>query len=533
MALPDTPFSCMSVREVRTGLLAREFSAQEIVQDCLARIRSLDGATHAFLETCEQLATSQAACIDKAISKDDLASVGPLAGVPVALKDNINLKGTHTTCASRMLASYVSPYTATCAQRILDAGGIVVGKLNMDEFAFGSSTQTSAYGPTKNPWDLTRVPGGSSGGSAAAVSAGLATLALGSDTGGSIRQPGSFCGVLALKPTYGMVSRYGVCAFGSSLDQVGPLARSVEDVAYCLNAIAGRDVLDCTSQDVACDFTANLAEGISGMKIGVVVDFMEADGISAEVKEKIEQVAGHLRTLGATLQEIDLPHARAAVHAYHIFGPCEAFSNLARFDSIRYGYCEPNQKTMTDQYSTSRARGFGVEAYRRIMLGSYLLSAGVYNTYYYPAQQVRTLVTQDYQRAFECVDCILAPTAPSAAFPLEHTPSLWQTFISDMLTVSINIAGNGGMSMPVGLGKDTNLPLGAQLICPAFKDEDMLRVAAALESVYGQAPVAPNFAPGSEIPKDAQADIPDAMKAVAGVELPGLIDAVAQGKAGK
>ena len=410
----------------------------------------------------------------------------------------MNLEGTHTTCSSRMLENYVSPYTATCVSKIIEAGGIPLGKLNMDEFAFGSSTETSAFGRTFNPWDLERVPGGSSGGSSAAVAAGLATLTLGSDTGGSIRQPGSFCGTVAVKPTYGVVSRYGVVAFGSSLDQVGPFARNVQDAALAMNALAGHDPLDCTSQPVTTDFTANLAEGVSGMRIGVVPAFMEAEGLAPEVRAKVEEAVGHLRQMGAEIIEVELPNAQAAMSAYYVLGPCEAFSNLARFDSVRYGYCEPGCKDLGHQYEASRSAGFGAEARRRIMLGSYLLSAGVYEKYYYPAQQVRTLITQDYVKAYEKVDCIIAPVAPRTAFKFGEIADPTSMYLSDMFTISINIAGNGGMSMPVGLGADSGMPVGVQLISPAFKDENMLCAAAALETVYGAAPVAPAFADGKD-----------------------------------
>lgn len=494
MAAASAAFACMGAREIQQGLAAKEFSAREVAQASLERVRALDGATHAFLETTEQLALRQADRLDAAVAAGQLASAGPLAGVPMAFKDNMNLEGTHTTCASTMLANYVSPYTATCVARAIEAGAIPLGKLNMDEFAFGSSTETSAFGPTRNPWDLSRVPGGSSGGSAAAVAAGLAAVTLGSDTGGSIRQPGSFCGTVAVKPTYGVVSRYGVVAFGSSLDQVGPFARSVEDAALTMNAIAGRDALDCTSQDVRHDFAAGLAEGVRGMKVGIVPAFMEAQGLTPEVKAKVEEAAEHLRALGAEIVEVELPHAQAAMSAYYVLGPCEAFSNLARFDSVRYGYCDPGHADLGSQYEASRSKGFGDEARRRIMLGSYLLSAGVYDKYYYPAQQIRTLITQDYAQAFQKVDCILAPVAPRTAFEFGEVTDPTEMYLSDMFTISINIAGNGGMSMPVGLGADTGLPVGVQLISAAFRDQDMLRVAAALEREYGPACVAPDFA---------------------------------------
>lgn len=491
-------FAEFSVAQIQAGLTAKEFSAKEVAESSLARIASADKAVHAFLETTEEAALAAAARVDAAIAAGDIAQAGPLAGVPVAFKDNMNLEGTHTTCSSHMLENYVSPYTATCVSKIIEAGGIPLGKLNMDEFAFGSSTETSAFGRTFNPWDLERVPGGSSGGSSAAVAAGLATLTLGSDTGGSIRQPGSFCGTVAVKPTYGVVSRYGVVAFGSSLDQVGPFARNVQDAALAMNALAGHDPLDCTSQPVTTDFTANLAEGVSGMRIGVVPAFMEAEGLAPEVRAKVEEAVEHLRQMGAEIVEVDLPNAQAAMSAYYVLGPCEAFSNLARFDSVRYGYCEPGCKDLGHQYEASRSAGFGPEARRRIMLGSYLLSAGVYEKYYYPAQQVRTLITQDYVKAYEKVDCIIAPVAPRTAFKFGEIADPTSMYLSDMFTISINIAGNGGMSMPVGLGADSGMPVGVQLISPAFKDENMLRAAAALETVYGAAPVAPAFADGKD-----------------------------------
>ncbi len=491
-------FAELSVAQIQAGLTAKEFSAKEVAESSLARITSADKAVHAFLETTEEAALAAAARVDAAIAAGDIAQAGPLAGVPVAFKDNMNLEGTHTTCSSRMLENYVSPYTATCVSKIIEAGGIPLGKLNMDEFAFGSSTETSAFGRTFNPWDLERVPGGSSGGSSAAVAAGLATLTLGSDTGGSIRQPGSFCGTVAVKPTYGVVSRYGVVAFGSSLDQVGPFARNVQDAALAMNALAGHDPLDCTSQPVTTDFTANLAEGVSGMRIGVVPAFMEAEGLAPEVRAKVEEAVERLRQMGAEIVEVELPNAQAAMSAYYVLGPCEAFSNLARFDSVRYGYCEPGCKDLGHQYEASRSAGFGPEARRRIMLGSYLLSAGVYEKYYYPAQQVRTLITQDYVKAYEKVDCIIAPVAPRTAFKFGEIADPTSMYLSDMFTISINIAGNGGMSMPVGLGVDSGMPVGVQLISPAFKDENMLRAAAALETVYGAAPVAPAFADGKD-----------------------------------
>lgn len=489
-------FSSLGVRQIREGLARKEFSAKELAQASLVRAEATNKKIHAFLEMTEHVALDQAESIDAAIAAGRLEECGPLAGVPVAFKDNMNQKGTHTTCSSKMLENYVAPFDAACVTKTIEAGAIPLGKLNMDEFAFGSSTETSYFGPTKNPWDTSRVPGGSSGGSAAAVAAGMACITLGSDTGGSIRQPGSFCGVVALKPTYGLVSRYGVVAFASSLDQVGPFARTVEDAAYALNAIAGYDSRDCTSKENKVDFTANLDQGVAGMKIGVVPSFMEAPGLTSEVKAKVEEAAAHLKQLGAEIVEVELPNAKAAMSAYYVIGPCEAYSNLARFDSIRYGYCDPGHTDLDSQYDASRAAGFGEETRRRLMLGSYLLSAGVYEKYYYPAQQVRTLIIEDYKQAYEQVDCILAPVSPRTAFSFGEITDPMDMYLSDMFTVSANIAGNGGLSLPVGLGAETNLPVGVQLIAPHFKDENMLRVASALEPCYDIQHIAPDFAEG-------------------------------------
>lgn len=496
-------FSQMSVKAIRAGLANKEFSAAEIAKESIGAIDEPNKKVHAFLEVTETLANEQATKLDKMIAEGKLAEAGPLAGVPIAFKDNMNQLGTHTTCASRMLENYTSTYQATCVTKALEAGGIPLGKLNMDEFAFGSSTETSAFGPTRNPWDTDRVPGGSSGGSSAAVAAGMACVTLGSDTGGSIRQPASFCGVVGIKPTYGMVSRHGVVAFGSSLDQVGPFARTVEDAAYALNAIVGRDQRDCTSQcnDISCspdantfDYTQYLDQGVKGMKIGVVPSFMNAEGLQPEVKEKVEEAITNLEKLGAELVEIELPNAKAAMSAYYVLGPCEAFSNLSRFDSVRYGYRDIDHKSLETQYEASRERGFGAETRRRIMLGSYLLSSGVYEKYYFPAQQIRTLITQDYQNAYEQVDCIVAPVAPRTAFKFGEVTDPTAMYLSDMFTISINIAGNGGLSLPVGLGSQTGLPVGVQLIAPQFKDENMIRAAAALEQCYDIQRIAPDFA---------------------------------------
>ena len=444
-------------------------------------------------------AAGRDACADRAAGKP----LPPLAGVPLAIKDNMNLVGMRTTCASRMLEDYQSVYTATCVQRMLDAGCLPMGKANMDEFAFGSSTESSAFHRTNNPWDTERVPGGSSGGSAAAVAAGEVALSLGSDTGGSIRQPASLCGVVGFKPTYGAVSRYGVVAFGSSLDQVGPFGRTVEDVALAMNALtgAGHDPYDCTSQDCAVDFTEHLNDSIEGKRVGIIPAFMEAEGLTPEVKAAVQRAAQELQNQGAELVEVDLPHLDAAIAAYYVIGPAEAFSNLARFDGIRYGYQEEGCANLSDQSSLSRAHGFGAEAKRRQMLGAYLLSSGVYDKYYYAAQKARTLITQDYDAAYAKVDTILMPASPRTAFKFGEISDPTQMYLSDLYTISLNICGNGGISVPLGLGEDTQLPVSAQLVGPAFRDRQLLTFARALERGFADAAtgapvlsVAPDFA---------------------------------------
>ena len=474
-----TQFQDMGVKQINEGLKAGEFSARELTDAAFVASEARDKDVHAFLELTPELAYQQADKIDAAIAAGE--ALGVLAGVPTAFKDNMNQVGTHTTCASKMLETYVSPYDATCVAKAVAAGAIPLGKTNMDEFAFGSTTESSYFGKTCNPWDLSRVPGGSSGGSAAAVAAGMATVTLGSATGGSIRQPASFCGVVGLQPTYGVVSRYGVVAFGSSLDQVGPFARSVEDAAYALNAICGRDPLDCTSQECSVDFTANLGFGVAGMKVGVVPAFMEMSGLSQEVKDAYSKACRDLEGLGAQIVDVELPHAAAAISAYYVIAPCEAFSNLSRFDSVRYVHVGAG-RDLGERYEASRAEGFGAEAKRRIMLGGHLLASGVYDEYYYRAQQVRTLITQDYVRAFNKVDTIIMPSAPQVAFKSGEMNDPAAMYLSDIFTISLNIAGNGGMSLPVGFGAQTGMPVGLQIIGPQFRDELILRVGAALES---------------------------------------------------
>ena len=488
-------FDTLTAAQVAAGVAAGDFSATEVAKASLDAVESRDPAIQAFLEVSADLALQTAAATDAARAAGK--PLGPLAGVPVAFKDNMHLVGTRTTCASRMLENYDSTFTATCVQRLLDAGATPVGKTNMDEFAFGSSTESSAFHRTNNPWDTDRVPGGSSGGSAAAVAAGEVTLALGSDTGGSIRQPASLCGVVGMKPTYGAVSRYGVVAFGSSLDQVGPFGRSVADVALAMNALvgAGRDPYDSTSQDCPVDFLEHLDDPVEGRRVGIAPALMEVEGLTPEVKAAVESAAKVLEDQGATIVEVDLPNIASAIAAYYVIAPCEAFSNLARFDGVRYGYQEEGCTTLAEQTSKSRSHGFGLEAKRRQMLGAYLLSSGVYDRYYYPAQQVRTLITQDYLHAYEQCDVILLPSSPRTAFRFGEISDPTQMYASDMFTISNNIAGNGGISVPLGLGAESGLPVSAQLQGPAFKDRTMLQFARAIERGFSASgAVAPDFA---------------------------------------
>ena len=479
----------------------KEISAVELAKDVFARTKAVEDKVRGSVTVAEESALAQAEAVDKKRAAGDTLSA--LAGIPIAIKDNICTKGTLTTCASKMLGNFKPPYNATVMEKLIASDAVITGKANMDEFAMGSSCENSAMHPTHNPHGLDRVPGGSSGGSAAVVAAGEAPLALGSDTGGSIRQPASLCGVVGFKPTYGAVSRYGVVAFGSSLDQVGPFGRTVEDVALAMNALtgAGHDPYDCTSQDCAVDFTEHLNDSIEGKRVGIIPAFMEAEGLTPEVKAAVQRAAQELQNQGAELVEVDLPHLDAAIAAYYVIGPAEAFSNLARFDGIRYGYQEEGCANLSDQSSLSRAHGFGAEAKRRQMLGAYLLSSGVYDKYYYAAQKARTLITQDYDAAYAKVDTILMPASPRTAFKFGEISDPTQMYLSDLYTISLNICGNGGISVPLGLGEDTHLPVSAQLVGPAFKDRQLLTFARALERGFADAAtgapalsVAPDFA---------------------------------------
>lgn len=473
--------SDLSVEQVAEGVRSGTFSAREVTEAAYARIEALDPEIHAFLQLTPELAYAAADTIDAARASG--AAIPALAGVPVGFKDNMNLIGTNTTCASKMLESYRSPYDATAVRRLLDAGAVPIGKCNLDEFAFGSSTENSAFGPTRNPWDPDRVPGGSSGGSAAAVSAGMVSVSLGSDTGGSIRQPGSFTGVVALKPTYGRVSRYGVVAFGSSLDQVGPFGKSVRDVAFALQAIAGADEMDATSSpEPVPEYTSVLDRGVEGLKVGVVRDLLEVEGLAEEVRARVDEAAEIFAGLGAQVGDVDLPTARHGLAAYYIIGPAEASSNLARMDGIRYGHRAEGADDVLELYMKSRAEGFGPETVRRIMLGTYALSAGYYDAYYGQAQKARTRIIEDFRAAFDRYDVLITPTSPTVAFRLgEEWADLYSMYLSDYYTVPVNLAGNCAVSVPAGLSAAEGLPIGLQIIGDHFAEATVLRAAAAYE----------------------------------------------------
>jgi aspartyl-tRNA(Asn)/glutamyl-tRNA(Gln) amidotransferase subunit A len=476
----------MTVREVRDAVQSRTRSAVEVCRDALARIEALDPQLHAFNTVVADRALARAGAIDR---EPERWRDAPLAGVPVALKDNLSTRGVRTTASSRILETYVPPYDATVVTRLEAAGAVIVGKTNCDEFAMGSSTENSAFGPARNPWALDRTPGGSSGGSAAAVAARMAPLALGSDTGGSIRQPAALCGVVGLKPTYGRVSRYGLLAFGSSLDQIGPLTRTVHDAALALSVLAGMDPADATSvPEPVPDYTAALTGDIRGARIGVPRALLE-EGVDKGVSRALDAALETLRSRGATLVDVELPHARHAIPVYYLVATAEASSNLARYDGVRYGFRaspEPgtrNQELRT-MYARTRAQGFGAEVKRRIMLGTYVLSAGYYDAYYLKAQQVRTLILRDYEQAFTqggTVDLIAMPTSPTPAFRIgERVEDPLQMYLADVFTVSANLAGLPALSVPCGF-TDDRLPIGLQLTGRRFDEATLLRVADAYE----------------------------------------------------
>jgi aspartyl-tRNA(Asn)/glutamyl-tRNA(Gln) amidotransferase subunit A len=457
-------------------------------------VDALDGQAHAFLQLTPELAFAAAGRIDAARAAGE--ELPALAGVPAGLKDNMNLIGTRTTCGSRILGNHESVYDCTAVRRLLDAGVLPIGKCNMDEFAFGSSTENSAYGPTRNPWDFDRVPGGSSGGSAACVAAGMTSISLGSDTGGSIRQPAALTGTVGLKPTYGRVSRYGIVAFGSSLDQIGPFGKSVDDVALALEAIAGADTMDATSSPHAVEpYSAAVGLGAQGLKVGIVRDMPgvpDTDGCLSEIASVVDRAAETFAALGAEVGDVYLPSARHGLAAYYIIGPAEASSNLARFDGIRYGVRAEGATDVLDLYMRSRAEGFGPETIRRVMLGTYALSAGYYDAYYGQAQKARTRVIEDFRAAFERYDVLLTPTTPEVAFRFgEKASDPYMMYLNDVYTIPVNLAGNCAISVPAGLCSSTGMPMGLQIIGDYFAESTLLRAAAAFEEATHFEPVPP------------------------------------------
>jgi aspartyl-tRNA(Asn)/glutamyl-tRNA(Gln) amidotransferase subunit A len=465
-----------SARELRDDIAAGKVSSVEACKAALERIQSVNATLNAFNHVAADRALARAAAIDDRRAAG--AALGPLAGVPIALKDNLCVRGMRTTASSKILDTFVPPYDATVVRRLEAAGAVIVGKTNCDEFAMGSSNENSAYGPVRNPWNTGAVPGGSSGGSAAAVAARCVPLALGSDTGGSIRTPASFCGVVGLKPTYGRVSRYGLLAFASSLDQVGPITRTVGDAALALSAIAGSDPADATSSaEPVADFTRALTGEVKGLRIGVPRAFV-AEGVQDDVRRSFDAALETLRAAGATLVDIALPHARFAIPVYYLVCTAEASSNLARYDGVKYGYRSPaaRDSDLKTMYSKTRDEGFGAEVKRRIMLGTYVLSAGYYDAFYLKALQVRTLLRRDYERAFESVDVVAMPTSPTPPFRLgEKTADPLQMYLADIFTVSVNLAGLPGISVPCGFAG--GLPLGFQLIGKMFDEATILRAA--------------------------------------------------------
>jgi aspartyl-tRNA(Asn)/glutamyl-tRNA(Gln) amidotransferase subunit A len=471
----------LSIAELTAKLATREVSARETVQACLDRIQSVDRQLHAFLSCDEADALTQADAADKALAAGATHAQKPLLGVPVAVKDVIAVKGQPLNCGSKILGHYVSPYDATVVEKMKAAGAIVFGRLNMDEFAMGSSTENSAFGVTRNPWDPSRIPGGSSGGSAVAVAADECIATLGSDTGGSIRQPAALSGVVGLKPTYGRVSRYGLVAFASSLDQIGPFARDVRGAATLLEAVSGIDPHDSTSvpQPVP-KYAAGLNGDIKGLKLGLAKEYM-IGGLDPEVKAAVDAAVHQLQKLGAEIVEVSLPHTDYAVATYYIIATAEASANLARFDGVRYGLRVDGNDPI-DMYGKTRGAGFGAEVKRRIILGTYVLSSGYYDAYYLRAQKVRTLIRDDFLKAFEKVDAIVTPTTPTAAFRIgEKSDDPLQMYLSDIFTISCNLAGICGVSIPCGFTKSPKLPIGLQLLGKPFGEETILKIAHAYE----------------------------------------------------
>jgi aspartyl-tRNA(Asn)/glutamyl-tRNA(Gln) amidotransferase subunit A len=469
----------ITIDSLRSSIASRATTASAVAIDFLERVRKTDSSIGAFLALSEERALAQAERIDKLAATGE--SLPPLAGVPVAIKDVMVTKGIRTTAGSKVLENFIPPYDCTAVARLELAGAVIVGKLNCDEFAMGSSTENSAYRPVRNPRDTSRVPGGSSGGSAAAVAAGMAVATLGSDTGGSIRQPASFCGVVGVKPTYGRVSRYGLIAFASSLDHIGPFANTVKDAAIVLRTIAGRDPMDATSADVPVpDYAAELDKPVKGLRVGVAKEYF-GEGLDVEVRAAVEAAIQKLAELGCEIVSVSLPHTEFAIPAYYLVATAEASSNLARYDGVRYGFRAKNVTSLSDMYRRTRDGGFGMEVKRRIMLGTYALSAGYYDAYYLKAQKVRTLLARDFDEAFKKVDVIAAPTCPTPAFRLgERVNDPLAMYLADIYTVTANLAGIPGISVPCGVNHE-KLPIGLQLFARHFDEATMLRAAHAYE----------------------------------------------------
>lgn len=472
-----------TISELESMLDSKEISAVELAKAVIERKNSVDGKVGAFLSANEDELLAEASISDSLRAEGKKR--GALEGIPIGLKDVLAVRGQKLTCASKILENYVSPYTASSLEKLKSRGGIFWGRLNMDEFAMGSSCENSAFQPTHNPWDLSRIPGGSSGGSAAAVAAGECVASLGSDTGGSIRQPASLCGVVGMKPTYGLVSRYGLAAFASSLDQIGPFARCVKDAAILLEAVAGHDPKDSTSVDCEIpDYASNISlEAFKGAKIGIPKEYFGA-GIDPEVKAIVEKAIADCASQGAEIVDISLPHTDLAIPVYYIIATAEASSNLARYDGVRYTRRSPDTTDAIDIYYKSRAEGFGEEVKRRIILGSYVLSSGYYDAYYLRAQKVRTLIRRDFEAAFEKVDVIMTPTSPTTAFKIgEKTSDPLSMYLSDICTINVNLAGLPGISVPCGFS-DAGLPVGLQMIGKAFDERNLLSFAASYEAAH-------------------------------------------------
>jgi aspartyl-tRNA(Asn)/glutamyl-tRNA(Gln) amidotransferase subunit A len=468
-----------TIHELHDMLMKGETTALAITESVIKRIKAVDAKVMAYITVTEDIARAQAQDADKRIKAGDTSS--PLLGIPIAVKDNMCIEGIKTTCASKILRNFVPPYDATVVGKLKRAGFVLCGRPNMDEFAMGSSTENSGFFVTKNPWDLDRIPGGSSGGSAAAVAADECIGSLGSDTGGSIRQPAACCGVVGLKPTYGRVSRYGLVAFASSLDQIGPITKDVTDTALLMNVIAGHDPKDSTSANIpAPDFTRALNRDVKGMRIGMPKEYY-IEGMDPEVEKAVKDSVKLFEGLGAKVVDVSLPHTGYAVATYYILATSEASSNLARYDGVKYGFRAQGAKDLLDMYLKTRSQGFGPEVKRRIMLGTYALSAGYYEAYYKKGQQVRTLIKRDFDDAFKSVDVIATPTAPTAAFKIgEKSADPLQMYLSDIFTISVNLAGIPGISIPCGFTKH-DLPIGLQLIGKHFDEESILHAAFAYE----------------------------------------------------